>query len=261
MQFFAYYGMNAGGLYFAAADGEGCPKWLNFFKNVSGSCEASFIHGCEDMGPGKGIAPPYAVQVALLEGSDWHEAADRYKAWAHAQRWCAGGKLADRPEEENGDGWLHREMGVSTFGINAGSDRTAWLRVITTISRRRCSTSSGRIGRMRADVLQRRARRVRRLVPDPVQRSQSRLHEGIRGQVRAVRIRLPIHFERRGRELGRAAACRSMNASLRFRSVRPRITPFSSAISSRTNSFSSTIMRRASLCPRLYFKPEILSPK
>ncbi|MBO7744985.1 hypothetical protein I8J29_12320 [Paenibacillus sp. MWE-103] len=127
MQFFAYYGENRGGLYFAADDGDGRPKWLNFFKGAGGLLEASFIHGCEDMGPGKGIAPPYAARVALLAGEGWEEAADRYKGWAHAQAWCAAGKLADRPAGDGGD-WLFKDMGAATFGINAGSDRTAWLR-------------------------------------------------------------------------------------------------------------------------------------
>lgn len=127
MQFFTYYGKNKGGLYFAAQDGEGHPKWLNFYKNANRLLEASFIHGCQDMGAGKGIAPPYAVQVALLEGSGWHEAADRYKSWAVRQKWCQRGQLAERSAQD-GSRWLHEEMGVATFGINAGSDRTPWLR-------------------------------------------------------------------------------------------------------------------------------------
>ncbi|MCD9021712.1 DUF6259 domain-containing protein [Cohnella silvisoli] len=127
MQFFAYYGMNKGGLYFAAMDGEGYVKWLNFYKNANGLLEASFIHGCEDMGAGKGIYPDYAVQVALLEGRDWYEAADLYKGWAERQEWCKRGKLAERGGDVAGK-WLHEEMGVATFGINAGADRTPWLR-------------------------------------------------------------------------------------------------------------------------------------
>lgn len=126
MQFFAYYGMNKGGLYFAAEDGEGNPKWLNFFKNGQDRLEATFIHGCQDMAPGRGIDPGYSVQVALLEGRDWYEAADRYKDWAIRQRWCSRGFVSDRAEKD-GFAWLHEEMGVATFGINAGSDRTAWL--------------------------------------------------------------------------------------------------------------------------------------
>lgn len=125
MQFFAYYGLGRGGLYFAALDGEAHPKWLNFYKNGRDLLEASFIHGCEDIGPGKGIAPAYEVRVSFLNGDGWHEAADRYRDWAESQPWCAKGKLADRAGED-GD-WLFRSMGIATFGINAGSDRTAWL--------------------------------------------------------------------------------------------------------------------------------------
>lgn len=125
MQFFAYYGLRRGGLYFAALDGEAHPKWLNFYKNGRDLLEASFIHGCEDIGNGKGVAPAYEVRVSFLNGDGWHEAADRYRAWAEAQPWCAKGKLADR---SGGDGdWLFRDMGVATFGMNAGSDRTSWL--------------------------------------------------------------------------------------------------------------------------------------
>lgn len=126
MQFFAYYGMNKGGLYFAAEDGEGNPKWLNFFKNGQGHLEATFIHGCQDIAPGRGIDPGYEVQIALLQGRDWYEAADRYKDWAVRQRWCTRGLASDRAKAE-GFAWLHEEMGVATFGVNAGSDRTAWL--------------------------------------------------------------------------------------------------------------------------------------
>ncbi|MFC5649937.1 DUF6259 domain-containing protein [Paenibacillus solisilvae] len=126
MQFFSYYGMGRGGLYFAALDGEGYAKWLNFYKNRGGLLEASFIHGCEDIGPGKGLQIPYSVIVRPLEGKDWYEAADLYRSWAERQDWCAKGKLTERAEEE-ACRWLHEEIGVATFGINAGSDRTKWL--------------------------------------------------------------------------------------------------------------------------------------
>ncbi|MBD2867392.1 DUF6259 domain-containing protein [Paenibacillus arenilitoris] len=126
MQFFAYYGLGERGLYFAALDGEGWAKWLNFYKGDSGLLEASFIHGCEDMGPRKGLAAGYPVVVRLLEGRDWYEAADMYKAWAERQSWCSKGRLTERQAEERCD-WLHEDMGVATFGINAGADRTAWL--------------------------------------------------------------------------------------------------------------------------------------
>ena len=88
--------------------------------------EASVIHGCSDMGPGKGIRPHYPVQVSLLSGGGWYEAADQYKSWAVRQKWCSRGKLSGRAAKE-GSQWLHEDMGAATFGINAGSDRTAWI--------------------------------------------------------------------------------------------------------------------------------------
>jgi hypothetical protein len=127
MQFFAYYGKGKGGLFFAALDGEGYAKWLNFYKNASGLLEASFMHGCEDMGPSKGISVPYPIVVRLLKGRDWQEAADRYKEWAVQQIWCAAGPLAERTLSED-ERWLHEQMGAATFGINAGFDRTSWIK-------------------------------------------------------------------------------------------------------------------------------------
>ncbi len=126
MQFFAWYGEDVGGLYWTTPDAAGQPKWLNFHKQA-GRLEASFIHGCQDIGPGKGFAPDYPVRMELLAGRDWYEAADRYKQWATEQPWCAQGKLAERGLSPQ-DSWLHDSIGLSTFGINAGSDRTAWLR-------------------------------------------------------------------------------------------------------------------------------------
>jgi hypothetical protein len=126
MQFFTYYGMNKGGLYFAAYDAEYYAKWLNFYKNENGLLEASFIHACEDIGPGKGIKAEYPIVVKTLEGQDWYEAADLYKKWALQQFWCSKGELSKAPDNDK-CGWLLEEMGASTFGINAGYDRTEWL--------------------------------------------------------------------------------------------------------------------------------------
>ncbi|MGN8769084.1 DUF6259 domain-containing protein [Paenibacillus barengoltzii] len=130
MQFFAYYGKGHGGLYFAALDPDGYAKWLNFYKNEGDRLEASFIHACEDISTGKGIEVPYAMEVRLLRGQGWPEAAGLYKAWAIQQPWCAKGTLAER--RDRGDAglyrWLYEEAGAATFGINAGYDRTKWLR-------------------------------------------------------------------------------------------------------------------------------------
>ncbi|WP_188454914.1 DUF6259 domain-containing protein [Virgibacillus oceani] len=127
MQFFSYYGQDKGGLYFAAYDREGYAKWLNFYKNANGLLEASFIHGCEDIGEQKGITVHYPVAVKVLEGKDWYEGADIYKDWATSQFWCQKGVLADADETIKAK-WLLEDIGLSTFGINAGSDRSEWIR-------------------------------------------------------------------------------------------------------------------------------------
>ncbi len=57
---------------------------------------------------------------------DWYESADIYKRWAVKQYWCKNGPIADVSETEKST-WLMEEMGVATFGINAGHDRSKWL--------------------------------------------------------------------------------------------------------------------------------------
>ncbi len=126
MQFFTYYGLNQGGLYFAALDGEGYAKWLNFYKNNHHLLEASFIHGCEDIGAFKGMKTSYPIIVKMLDGRGWYEAADIYRAWAEQQMWCAKGKLVDVHNEDKSV-WLLEDMGAATFGINAGLNRTLWI--------------------------------------------------------------------------------------------------------------------------------------
>ncbi|HEX4680362.1 MAG TPA: DUF6259 domain-containing protein [Gaiellaceae bacterium] len=128
LQLLAYYSVAVGGFYFATEDATGAQKWLNFFGEGGGHCRAAFAHGSPDLsGP---LAPPYPVTVgALIEGT-WTEAADRYKAWAVDQPWC-GRPLASRPEQER---WLHEQIGIVTFGINASHDRAHWLRTISEIA-------------------------------------------------------------------------------------------------------------------------------
>ncbi len=126
MQFFTYYGEGCGGVYFAIYDAECYAKWLNFYKNENDLLEASFYHGCEDMGARKGLNTAYPTVIRLLDGDGWYEAADWYKAWATQQFWCAKGELSGRDEKENAR-WLHEQMGAATFGINAGHDRSMWI--------------------------------------------------------------------------------------------------------------------------------------
>jgi hypothetical protein len=126
MQFFTFYGLNLGGLYFAVHDGEGYSKWLNFYKNENNLLEASFFHASEDIKPQKGMNVEYPIVIQMLEGDSWYEAADIYKQWAVQQFWCDKGELTD-VEDDNNARWLHEDMGVSTFGINAMHDRSVWF--------------------------------------------------------------------------------------------------------------------------------------
>lgn len=123
MQFFAYMAQNTGGLMFMAEDGESHQKWLNLYRNGDGM-EGSMMYGYEDMGFGKKICAPYAFTVRFLEGRGWWEPAERYKAWAIRQSWCAMGTLRQRPHCE----WLMKNVGLSTFGISASKDRTSYIR-------------------------------------------------------------------------------------------------------------------------------------
>ncbi len=126
MQFCAYYAPGRGGLYLAAYDGSYGQKWLNFFR-MNGRLEASLMYGYEDIGPGKGIDAPFRYVVKTFAGDDWYQAADIYKAWAVQQDWCRQGPLAGRDPSDKAR-WLLEQVGLSTFGIGASRDRTAWIR-------------------------------------------------------------------------------------------------------------------------------------
>lgn len=123
MQFYAYYAPKHGGLLFAAEDGESHQKWLNLYRNGEGM-EGTMMYGFEDMGFGKSVYAPYPFTVRFLEGKGWWEAAEKYKAWAVQQRWCAMGKLTERQHCE----WLLKDVGLTTFGIDASQDRTNYIR-------------------------------------------------------------------------------------------------------------------------------------
>lgn len=124
MQFFTYYQQGAGGLYFAALDGEGHQKWLNVYKEHR-SLAASHMAGFENTVPGSRIAMTYDFVIRFTSGKGWEEAAEMYKAWALKQPWCSRGLARDRKGEAD---WLHEKAGMCTFGINAGYDRSLWLR-------------------------------------------------------------------------------------------------------------------------------------
>jgi hypothetical protein len=128
LQLMAYYAAGRGGFSFATEDATGAQKWLNFYAEAGGLC-AAVAHGTAVRGGP--IEPPYAVAIGALVEGTWAEPADRYKAWAVEQPWCARGPLAsqhDRPR------WLHEEIGIATFGINPSRDRSAWIREIGRIA-------------------------------------------------------------------------------------------------------------------------------
>lgn len=130
LQLMSYYALGRGGFgfYFASEDATGAQKWLNFFKDRQ-HLRAAVAHGSADLD--LGIAPPYPVVVgALIEGT-WAEAADRYKAWAVTQHWCSRGPVGSRPDRPR---WLHEDVGIATFGINASHDRSRWLRELSRIA-------------------------------------------------------------------------------------------------------------------------------
>ena len=125
MQFMAYYLEECGGFYFATRDPGKAMKWYNFYKDTnSAALVASIMHQAPHVAPGLDFAPAYPVEIsALLEGN-WYEAAGRYKVWAVQQEWTRQGPLAGRAGRAR---WLLDEVGLCTFGVNAGYDRAAWL--------------------------------------------------------------------------------------------------------------------------------------
>lgn len=128
LQLMAYYAVGHGGFSFATEDATGAQKWLNFYAEAGGLC-ATVAHGAAERGAP--IDPPYPVVIGALVEGTWAEAADRYKAWATQQPWCARGPLASQPDRPR---WLHEEVGIATFGVNASHDRSAWIREIGRIA-------------------------------------------------------------------------------------------------------------------------------
>ena len=124
MQFFAYYGAEKGGLLFAARDPDAHMKWLNLYKHKD-AMEASLMYANEDIGPGRSFGAPWRFTVGLLEEGNWFAAARQYKEWAVRQPWCAMGRLDEREHCR----WLLRDIGLTTFGISAAYDRSAYIRL------------------------------------------------------------------------------------------------------------------------------------
>ena len=124
MQFFTYYEKDKGGLYFAALDADAHQKWLNAYQD-GGGLAASHMTGFERVLAGSLIDMTYDFVVRLTGGKGWQEAARTYKSWALSQPWCAKGTAWNRRDETD---WLRGKIGYCTFGVNAGHDRSKWLR-------------------------------------------------------------------------------------------------------------------------------------
>ncbi|GHU71348.1 hypothetical protein AGMMS49992_05210 [Clostridia bacterium] len=126
MQFMAYYEQGCGGLYVAAHDGGAHQKWLNVFKENQ-NLAISHMFGYEEITSSDNvdISMPYDFVIRFTDGQGWEEAADLYKSWAMGQPWCDKGLARERADNAS---WLLEQVGACTFGINAGYDRTKWIR-------------------------------------------------------------------------------------------------------------------------------------
>ena len=120
MQFLAYQARGVGGFLFGTEDAGRSLKWLD----VSGDGERlrlSVTHKSPTLKAGSGFWPGYATVVAPVDGGDWTDAAERYRAWALRQPWAQVGPRAE---------WLRRDIGICTFGVSSRHDRSAWLHEI-----------------------------------------------------------------------------------------------------------------------------------
>ena len=124
LQLMTLYHCAQAGLYLAAHDGEGHQKWLNAYTE-KGALVLSHMFGMEDMRPGAPAEMTWDFVVRLTPGTGWEDAADMYRDFALTQPWCQRGPLHQRTDCAS---WLHEEVGYCTFGINAGHDRSRWLK-------------------------------------------------------------------------------------------------------------------------------------
>jgi len=117
MQFLAYYGRGRGGFFFGTEDAAKSLKAFSFDKQGD-ALRASALHKASRPQAGADFTPGYPVVLAPLTDGSWHEAADRYRAWALKQPWA---QAAPR------SAWLREQAGICSFGINARYNRAAWL--------------------------------------------------------------------------------------------------------------------------------------
>ena len=124
MQFYAYYGKESGGLLFMAKDPAAHMKWLNLYKHQD-AMEATLMYANENIGKGKSFAAPWQFTVSVMNEGSWFAAAREYKKWAVCQPWCSMGTLDERKHCE----WLLKDIGWTTFGIDAAYDRSEYIRL------------------------------------------------------------------------------------------------------------------------------------
>lgn len=124
LQLMSLYHQGQAGLYLAAHDGAGHQKWLNAYTH-QGTLILSHMAGMEDLRPGAPVEMTWDFVVRFTPGTGWEDAAEMYRDFALSQPWCRRGPLYQRTDRAR---WLHEEMGYCTFGINAGHDRSRWLK-------------------------------------------------------------------------------------------------------------------------------------
>jgi len=104
-------------------DPEGHAKWINGFLDGDRSLTLSVGHANEDL-LHPAISPGYDTVLRVLPGGSWRTVADAYRVWAVEQPWCGRGYLRDQQDRPR---WLHEDVGLVTFGINAARDRRPWI--------------------------------------------------------------------------------------------------------------------------------------
>lgn len=124
LQFIAYYAEDAGGFYVGCHDPHSTWKWIRFSAE-----EVLFEHEAWDLREGASLDLDYPVVVAPLEDGHWHEAAERYRAWALAEApWCRGAVPNARNESKRGVRWLYEDVGLSIWGTPSSLDWSRWYR-------------------------------------------------------------------------------------------------------------------------------------
>lgn len=86
MQFFAYYSQDKGGFYVQAKDEEGVVKSFTF-THSNDKLRASIWHYVTDIGENVCTFDYDVICANLVEGN-WYEPAEKYRQWAHEQKWC-----------------------------------------------------------------------------------------------------------------------------------------------------------------------------